>query len=73
MRGGVFLNKTAMKEMMKQNEFGTENEEYYTDGNTVIRVKEYFPKTGKTAAELIEQTVCYESRMTDSKNKQADK
>ena len=57
------MKKIAMKEMMKQEE---DNAEYYTDGKTVIRIREYFPKTGKTAAELIERTVRYESRTADS-------
>lgn len=62
------MENTAIKEMMKQRE--ENNAEYYTDGKTVIRIKEYFPESGKTAAELIEQTVRYESRIADRpKNK----
>lgn len=56
------MENTAIKEMMKQKE---DNAEYYADGKTVIRLREYFPKTGKTAAELIERTICYESRLID--------
>lgn len=57
------MENTAIKEMMKQRE--EDNAEYYTDGKTVIRIKEHFPESGKTAAELIERTVHYESRIVD--------
>ena len=57
------MKNTAIKEMMKQRE---DNAEYYADGKTVIRIREFFPEEGKTAAELIERTVRYESRITDS-------
>lgn len=56
------MENTAIKEMMKQKE---DNAKYYTDGKTVIRIREYFPEAGKTATELIERTIRYESRITD--------
>ncbi len=42
------------------------NKNEYVDGNTIIRVNEHFPETGKTVNQLIENVIRYESRMTKS-------
>ena len=41
-----------------------EQENIYVDGNTIIRINEFFPDTGPTITELLENVVRYEGRMT---------
>jgi len=40
-----------------------EQENIYVDGNTIIRINEFFPDTGPTITELLENVVRYEGRM----------
>lgn len=40
-----------------------EQENIYVDGNTIIRINEFFPDTGPTITELLENIVRYEGRM----------
>ena len=39
----------------------------FVDGNTTIRICEYFPDAGNTVIDLIEKTICYEMKMKDRK------
>lgn len=40
-----------------------EQENIYVDGNTIIRINEFFLDTGPTITELLENVVRYEGRM----------
>jgi len=40
-----------------------EQENIYGEDNTIIRINEFFPDTGPTITELLENVVRYEGRM----------
>lgn len=46
-----------------------EQENIYVDGNTIIRINEFFPDTGPTITELLENVIRYEGRMADREKK----